>query len=382
MSDMSDLIILGAGIAGASLAAELAPLMQVTLVEVEDQPGRHATGRSAAMFFESYGNATIRALTRASRRFLMQPPAGFCESPLMTRRSAMLVSEASQIRRLDTLCEVPDAPACYRRIDAKETRALMPILRPEWAEAGAVLDESGNDIDVAELHQGYLRVARRAGCRMVFGVGETALLRTAGIWQVRSRGEVLQAPLLVNACGAWADKVAIQAGARPVGLQPMRRTALTIPAPTDHDIRAWPLVIDIDETCYFKPDAGQLLLSPANEDPMPPCDVAPEELDVAIAVDRFEQMTTVSVRKVSHRWAGLRSFVADRSPVVGFDAQVEGFFWLAGQGGYGIQTAPAMARSAAALIAAAALPPDIVREGVSLADLLPNRATLLKTDNS
>jgi D-arginine dehydrogenase len=373
---MTAVIILGAGIAGASLAAQLAPLMEVALVELEDQPGRHATGRSAAMFFESYGNATIRALTRASRQFLDHPPEGFCESPLMTPRSALLVAAASQAQRLDALCGGPAAAHGYRRIDAAETLARMPILRPEWATSGGVLDDSGHDIDVAGLHQGYLRAAKRAGCRMVYGLGEIALERRSGLWQVRGKGEMLQAPLLVNACGAWADLVAAQAGARTVGLQPMRRTALTIPAPAHHDIRDWPLVIDIDESCYFKPDAGQLLLSPANEDPMPPCDVAPEELDVAIAVDRFEQMTTESVRKVSHRWAGLRSFVADRSPVVGFDSQADGFFWLAGQGGYGIQTAPAMARVAACLLTGAPLPTDIAGQGIAPEHLLPTRPAL------
>jgi D-arginine dehydrogenase len=261
------------------------------------------------------------------------------------------------------------------RLDSAEALAMVPILRAE-AAAGAWLDQSGHDIDVAALLQGYLRVARRNGARLVMGAAEITLLRKGGLWLVRSRVGEFRAPLLVNATGAWADKVAVQAGAKAVGLQPMRRTAMTVAAPAGCEVRHWPAVIDADESFYFKPDAGQLLLSPANEDPMVPCDAVPEELDVAIAVDRFERATTMRVQRVSHRWAGLRSFVADRTPVVGFDPRVEGFFWLAGQGGYGIQTAPALARVAAALITGQDLPSDIHAEGVAAEALDPARPAL------
>ena len=200
--------------------------------------------------------------------------------------------------------------------------------------------------------------------------------RRGGQWTVRCRNGSFSAPVLVNATGAWADAVAQQAGVAMIGLQPMRRTAMTIPAPAGHDLRDWPMVIDIDETVYFKPDAGQLLLSPANEDPMPPCDVAPEELDVALAVDRFETLTSERVQRINRRWAGLRSFVADRSPVAGFDGGADGFFWLAGQGGYGIQMAPALARAAAALVLDRPLPDDILAQGVRPHDLSPMRPAL------
>jgi D-arginine dehydrogenase len=252
---------------------------------------------------------------------------------------------------------------------------MVPILRAE-AAAGALLDRSGHDIDVAALLQGYLRVVRRNGARLMMGAAELTILRQGGLWHVRSRVGEFRAPMLVNATGAWADKVAVQAGAKAVGLQPMRRTAMTVAAPAGCEVRHWPAVIDADESFYFKPDAGQLLLSPANEDPMVPCDAVPEELDVAIAVDRFERATTMRVQRVSHRWAGLRSFVADRTPVVGFDPRVEGFFWLAGQGGYGIQTAPALARVAAALITGQDLPSDIHAEGVAAEALDPARPAL------
>jgi D-arginine dehydrogenase len=375
MTQSFDIIVLGAGMAGVSIAAELAPHRKVLLLEVEDQPGRHATGRSAAMFFESYGNATVRALTRASRAFLEQPPQGFAEVPLMTPRAAMFVADAEGLARLDAMASAPDAASTLQRVDAAGAIVRVPILRPEWV-AGAAIDESGCDMDVAAIHQGCLRVARHAGAQVVLGAAEVSIERRAGVWQVHTRVGDFKAPLVVNATGAWADVVARQTGARPVGLQPMRRTAVTLSVPAGLDIRNWPLTIDIDETVYFKPDAGQLLLSPANEDPMEPCDVVPEELDVAIAVHRFETLTTVQVKRLNHRWAGLRSFVADRSPVAGFDDQAEGFFWLAGQGGYGIQMAPALARAAAALVLGRPLPADIAEQGVTAQALSPARAAL------
>ena len=367
-----DVIVLGAGMAGASVAAELAPHRRVLLLELEDQPGRHTTGRSAAMFFESYGNATVRGLTRASRAFLEQPPEGFADVALMTPRAALFVAGSDAESRLQDLLSSFQEGTGLKPLPRDEALRLVPILRPE-AVVAAALDDSGRDMEVAAILQGYLRLLRRAGAQVVLGAGEVALHRQAGQWTVDSRAGRFQAPVLVNATGAWADVVARQAGARPVGLQPMRRTAMTIAAPEGHDTRHWPMVIDVDETVYFKPDAGQFLLSPANEDPMDPCDVAPEELDIAIAVDRFETLTTHPVRRIAHRWAGLRSFVADRSPVAGWDTQAEGFFWLAGQGGYGIQMAPALARAAAALVLGQALPADIAAQGVTADALSPRR---------
>jgi D-arginine dehydrogenase len=367
-----DVIVLGAGMAGASVAAELAPQRRVLLLELEDQPGRHTTGRSAAMFFESYGNATVRGLTRASRAFLEQPPEGFADVPLMSPRAALFVAGPEAAPRLQDMLGSFQEGTGLKPLPREEALRQVPILRPE-AVAAAALDDSGRDMEVAAILQGYLRLLRRAGAQVVLGAGEVALHRQSGQWTVDSRAGRFQAPVIVNATGAWADVVARQAGARPVGLQPMRRTAMTIPAPEGHDTRHWPMVIDVDETVYFKPDAGQFLLSPANEDPMDPCDVAPEELDIAIAVDRFEALTTHPVRRIAHRWAGLRSFVADRAPVAGWDPQAESFFWLAGQGGYGIQMAPALARAAAALVLGQALPADIAAQGVTADALSPRR---------
>jgi D-arginine dehydrogenase len=364
-------IVLGAGIAGASLAATVAAERQVLLLETEDQPGRHATGRSAAMFFEAYGNATVRALTRASRAFLLEPTAGFAQAPLMTRRDGLIVADPASADKLAHWLPKDAGPA-LRALSTEEVLARVPILRAERV-AGGVLDMTGHDIDVAALHQGYLRMARHAGCQLVLDARDVVIERDAGVWRVHCKAGRFEAPLLVNATGAWADAVARQAQAQPMGLQPMRRTALTIDAPAGNDIRDWPMVISADESFYFKPEAGRLLLSPANEDPMLPCDVVPEELDIATAVDRFETATTHVVTRIHHRRAGLRTFAPDRTPVVGFDPRAEGFFWLAGQGGYGIQTAPAMARAAAALLLGTPLPADLLAEGVTEAALSPAR---------
>jgi D-arginine dehydrogenase len=372
-----DVIILGAGMAGASLAAELAGRCSVVLVETEDQPGRHTTGRSAAMFFESYGNATIRALTRASRAFLEHPPAGFAAHALLTPRACLFVADAARRAGIDALLAASDRSASLCPVSPADAVAAVAILRREWL-AAAARDDSGHDIDVAALHQGYLRQARRGGVQLVVDAGDVRLARRGGLWEAAARNVIVEAPVVVNATGAWADEVAARAGVAAVGLQPMRRSAMIIPAPAGLAVRDWPLVIDVDETFYFKPDAGQLLLSPANEDPSPPCDAVPDEMDIALAVDRFERATTLPVARVLRRWAGLRSFVADRTPVVGFDPRADGFFWLAGQGGYGIQTAPAMARCAAALISGERLPGEIEAEGVTAEALAPGRPALLR----
>jgi D-arginine dehydrogenase len=368
----ADVIVLGAGMAGASVASELAPGRRVILLETEDQPGLHATGRSAAMFIETYGNATVRALTRASRDFFERPPAGFAAAPLLSPRGVLIVADAPRLLALAAMLETDPAPNGYRSLDAAQAREQCPLLSPDWV-AGGLLDESGHDMDVAAIHLGYLKLGRHAGMQLVTGTGETRIERAGDAWQVRTRVGTFAAPVLVNATGAWADQVAQQAGVPPIGLQPLRRTAVLLPAPAGYAIARWPMVIDVEEEFYFKPDAGKLLLSPANEDPMAPCDAFPDDIDVAIAVDRFENATRTRVDRVGHSWAGLRSFVADRSPVAGYDMDAPGFFWLAGQGGYGIQMAPALARAAAALVAGEPLPADIKDQGVSEQALSPAR---------
>ena len=364
-----DAIIVGAGMAGASLAYELAPHMRVVVLERESAPGYHATGRSAALFSEIYGPPPVRALSRASRAFLETPPAGFAAAPLIIPRGCLFPADSVSLDALDRL--EAEEGAAVRRLSGDAARQLAPILKPE-ACRGALLEPDSHDIDVDGLHQGFLRGLRGAG-GVVTNAGVDRVERSGGVWRIETAGRAFEAPMLIDAAGAWADVVATAAGVRPLGLSPRRRTVILVDRPPMEDFVAWPCVIDAAEAYYFKPDAGRLLISPADEIPTEPCDAQPEELDVAIAVDRFEQVTDWPVRRVLHRWAGLRTFAADRLPAIGWDHEAEGFFWLAGQGGYGIQTAPAAARLAAALIRGEAIPDAVLAERVDPDAYAPGR---------
>lgn len=368
----ADAIVVGAGIAGASAAYELSTTHRVLLLEREAQPGLHATGRSAAIFSEIYGNAIVRGLSRASRKFLFAPPAGFAEAPLVSPRATLFVAPPEQVAALRAMREDADVAASTEPMSAAEALARVPILAPERV-VEALYEPGASDIDVNGLHQGFLRGFKARGGALVCDVRVDAIDAKGGIWRVIAGDAVYEAKVLVNAAGAWVDEVANLAGAAAIGIEPKRRTVVLIDAPKEHDIRAWPLTIDADETFYFKPDAGRILVTPADETPSPPCDAQAEELDVALAIDRFESMTTMRVRRVVHKWAGLRSFAADRTPVAGFEVAKPGFFWLAGQGGYGMQTSSAMARVAAALIRGEDVPADIRAEGVTAEALAPAR---------
>jgi D-arginine dehydrogenase len=370
---MYDFIVVGAGIAGASVAYELARAGTVCLIEAESRPGFHATGRSAALFAPSYGGREIRAVTRASRTFFDRPPQGFCEHPLLTPRGCLYIARADQSIRLERMVETIRASGGkVALIDVKEAMARVPLIRAGYL-AAAALDFDAMDIDVDALHQGFIRGARSAGAQLMTGTKATRIQRRNGVWSIELNDVAVSAPVLVNAAGAWADELADACGARRIGLQALRRTALLVDVPAGVDIRNWPAVIDTDEEFYFKPDVTQLLLSPADEIPQAPGDAQPEELDVAIGVDRVQAALDIDVRRVSYSWAGLRTFSPDRVPVVGFDPQVEGLFWCAGQGGYGIQTAPAMARTAAALAKHEDLPLDVAAEGLTATELSPHR---------
>ena len=368
-----DFIVLGAGIAGASVAFELARSSRVCLIEAEDQPGFHATGRSAALFAPSYGGREIRAFTRASRSFFDRPPPGFSEYPLLHPRGVLYIARPDQSDRLvHKVADLQGSGGSISLIPGRDATATVPLLRAGYV-AQAALDSDAMDIDVTALHQGFLRGARSAQTVLMTKSRVTRVERRRGVWKIELIDGSAVAPVLINAAGAWADEVAEACGARPIGLQALRRTALLVDAPPGVDIRAWPAVIDADEQFYFKPDAGRLLLSPADETPDKPGDAQPDELDIAICVDRIEAALDVEIRRISHRWAGLRTFSRDRVPVLGFDLHVEGLFWCAGQGGYGIQTAPAMARTAAALAQRENVPADIVAEGLNVEDLSPRR---------
>ena len=368
-----DFLVIGAGIAGASVAYELSRSGRVCLIEAESQPGFHATGRSAALFAPSYGGREIRAATRASRAFFDRPPPGFCEHPLLHRRGVLYVARSDQAPRLRAMvAKIRASDGTIDMIPNQAAIASVPLLREQYV-AAAALDADAMDIDVAALHQGFLRGARAAGARLVMNTRVAHIGRRNGLWKIQSIDGSAFAPVLINAAGAWADEVAETCGAQPLGLRPYRRTAVLVDAVGDIDVRAWPAVIDADEQFYFKPDAGKLLLSPADETPEVAGDAHAEELDIATCVERTEAVLDIKVRRIGRSWAGLRTFAADRIPVVGFDADVAGFFWCAGQGGYGIQTAPALARMAAALAKREALPPEVTSEGLMVGDLTPTR---------
>lgn len=374
-----DVVIIGAGIAGASLAyrltAESPSPMRVLLLEREAQPGYHATGRSAAMFMETYGTPQIQALTRASRAFYEQPPEGFTEHPLLHERGCLYIANEEQ---RGTLMETYDGAQALagnvQLLDAAEALSRVPCIRPEAVAGGAMFEPDARDLDVHALHQGFLAGARRQGvvlrCNAELESGE----KSGETWTLRLKdGTHLQARIVVNAAGAWADDVAQRCGVAPVGLQPCRRSAFTFPAPEGMDCSAWPAVVGIDESFYFKPDAGQLLGSPANADPVAAHDVVAEELDVATGIYHIETATTLTIRRPSHVWAGLRSFVPDGDMVVGFDDAQRGFFWLAAQGGYGIQSAAGVSALAAALVTGQALPVDLIDQGVAPSLMTPLR---------
>ena len=371
--DTADFVIIGAGIAGASAAYELASDSKVIVLERESQPGYHTTGRSAALYTEVYGNRVIRAITSASRAFFEAPPQGFAEHPLLTPRGTLLIGrgdqEASLAMALEEGTRTVDSVSM---IGANDVAMKVPFLKPGYAK-GAVWEPDARDMDVHAIHQGFLKGLRARGGKVITDAEVLGLSSSGGDWTVETRAGTFRAPVVINAGGAWADVVAKMAGARTVGLVPKRRTAFTFDVPQGTHVEKVPAVIDVDETWYIKPESGRLLGSPADETPSEPCDAQPEELDLAIAIDRIEQVTTLSIRRPTRTWAGLRSFVADGDLVGGFDPEAPGFFWVAAQGGYGIQTSAAMGEACAALARGLPLPERIAGFGLTAEMLGPQR---------
>ncbi|MCY0855327.1 NAD(P)/FAD-dependent oxidoreductase [Cupriavidus sp. D39] len=369
----ADFLIIGGGIAGASVAHWLAPHGRVIVLEREAQPGYHSTGRSAALFMESYGTTQVRALTMASRAFLQDPPPGFATHPLLTPRGALMIAGPGQLPLLEAHWEVlraiaPDA----RLLSTEEACERVPVLRAEQV-LGAVYEPDAADMDVHAIHQGYLRGMRQAGGKLVCDAEVAAIARVQDHWRVEAGGAAYEAPVLLNAAGAWVDVIARLAGVQPLGIEPRRRSAFIFAPPADVDTSGWPMVFGAGEDWYFKPDAGMLLGSPANADPVEPQDIQPEEMDIALAIHRIEEATALSIRRPIRTWAGLRSFVADGDLVGGFDDAAPGFFWVAAQGGYGIQTSAAMGETCAALARGLPVPAHPASFGLTAEMLGPAR---------
>ena len=373
MNQSTEFLIIGGGIAAASTAYWLSRYGQVLLLEQESQPGYHSTGRSAALFMESYGTPQVRALTMASRVFLQAPPDGFSEYPLLTPRGAMMVAEHGQDDMLRSHWDVMrQVTQKGRLLNSQEACDYFPVLRAEKI-LGGIYEPDASDMDVHSIHQGYLRGAKKNGAQLICDAQVTQIKRSSQVWHVQAGGITYEARVLINAAGAWADAVAEMAGVNPIGLVPKRRSALIFEPPIGLNCAEWPMTIGIDESWYIKPDAGKLLGSPANADPAAPHDVQPEELDIAMAIDRIQTMTTLEIRRPIRTWAGLRSFVSDGDLVAGFDPHVENFFWVAAQGGYGIQTSAAMGECCAALARHQELPSHATSYGLTQSMLSPHR---------
>jgi D-arginine dehydrogenase len=351
----------------------------VTVLEREDQPGYHSTGRSAALYSETYGPKIIRKMSTASREFFLNPPEGFTENPILTPRGVILTAAHGNEGAIDELLTEGRANgANVVALTADDIKKLIPILNTDLIACGA-LETDAMDIDVHALHWGFIRHFKKLGGDLVVNADVSAITKTATGWQVTAGGETYEAQILVNASGAWADEIAKLAGVTPLGITPKRRTAVMVDLPSDVNAHGWHMVSDVGEGLYFKEDAGRLLVSPSDATPTVPHDVQPEELDIAITIDRLMTATTLKVNRPGEAWAGLRSFFADGDPVSAFDPDADGFYWLAGQGGYGIQTAPAMGEYAASLICGDGVPDRMVKLGVTEDALAATRPGLGQT---
>jgi D-arginine dehydrogenase len=351
----TDILIVGAGIAGAGLAAALGGRRDTIMIEREERPGHHSTGRSAAIFIQNYGNAVIRALSAASRPLFDARDETVFPHPLLSGRGILFVADGQD---LGQHWELLGESQGLVPMNAEEAVAMVPLLRVERI-AAAAYERDASDIDVHGLHQGWLRIARQAGTQLLTNTALVGARRSGGRWKVETTAGEIEAGVIVNASGAWADVVAAACGASALGLVPKRRSMAVIPCPAGYDCRSWPLISNSADRWYAKPDAGRLMISPSEEDPVEPHDAYVDEMVLAEGLDRYQQAVHTQVTRLEAKWAGLRTFAPDQTPVVGFDPSVEAFFWLAGQGGYGIQTAPAMSKVARAALVGEMLDPPL-----------------------
>lgn len=369
MAETADVLVIGGGIAGLSAAAAIAPEARVIVLEAEEQIGFHSSGRSATMLHYALGDALIRALTLASRSFFDAPHDGFSDVPLGRRMAVLIHAREEERAALDALDADIARFASLDRLDTAGVHKLCPLLKPDALYG--IADPNGIRLDPHAMLQGFARQLRRNRGDLRTGARVAAIEQRNAVWQVTTEaGDEFAAPILVNAGGAWADVVAQLAGVRPIGLQPKRRTIITFDAPPATDLDRLPFAKTVGDELYFAPESGRLFACPMDEVPSDPCDAQPDEYEVALAAQRMAERTTVEVRRIHSRWAGLRSFTADNHPVVGFAPDAEGFFWLAGQGGAGLQTSPAMSRIAAALVLGETWPePSVDAEALSPARL-------------
>jgi len=363
-----DFIVIGAGIAGASVAAHLAAKAQVALLEMEERPGYHTTGRSAAAYEPNFSPRPFVPLIRSGLDFFKNPPTDFADRPIFTPRQSLFLQAEGQEEEARHL----EASAHLRAISENEIIALVPAIRRGYAMRG-FLDEGTGDLDVHLLHSGYLKWFRQRGGKLLCNSGAREIAKMNGTWQVTTAAGTFTAPVVIDAAGAWGDKVAELAGAAPVGLTPMRRSIGVVPVEGFAGLMDWPFMIDCAETWYAKPQSGKLIVSSVEETPVAPHDAWADDEAVAMGIERLMNATTIEVTRLEHTWGGLRTFAPDKFPVCGFDPAAEGFFWLVGQGGNGIQSSWGLSRVAAALALREAVPEDVLAQGLQMIDILPER---------
>ena len=369
MTQQFDFIVIGAGIAGASVAAHLAEHATVAILEMEDRPGYHTTGRSAAAYEPNYGPKPILAFARASGAFFNTPPSGFADAPLLIKRASLMLEPDSQSENAAKF--LSDATS-VEEISTREIKKLWPVYRDGYAKRGFI-DHSTGDLDVDLLHRGYLKLFKARGGKLFVSSPAQKIAKNANAWAINTPLGEFSASNLVNASGAWGDEVAKLAGIKAVGLIPKRRSIGVIPIEGHPDFMAWPFVVDAAETWYCKPQSGKMIVSSADETPVQPHDAFADDMAIAEGIERLMEATTIEVTRLEHSWGGLRTFAPDGSPVIGFDPHADGFFWLVGQGGYGILSAPALSRVAAAMAMRKPLPEDVLAAGLNLTDIIPDR---------
>jgi D-arginine dehydrogenase len=364
-----DFLVVGAGIAGASIAAHLAETHSVVVVEMEERAGYHTTSRSAASYEPNYGPVPMLALTRASSQFFKQPPKGFDEAPLFTPRASLFLEADGQA---DHTKDLLAKAAGLIEISIAETLTQFPVLKRDYAKRSFCDNDTG-DLDVDLIHRGYLKLLKERGGRLLLSSPLAGVERSAGQWTAQCGETTIMARTIVNAAGAWGDVVAQSCGARPVGLTPKRRSIGVIPMPATMAFTHWPMVTDMAETWYAKPQSGSLIVSSADATPVEPHDAYADDTAIAEGVDRLMTATTLEVERLTHSWGGLRTFAPDGNPVIGYDPHTDGFFWLVGQGGYGIQSVPALSATAAAMARHLPVAKDVIDLGLDIADIKPDR---------